>query len=189
MGLTYFEVLRDEFGEREFSTRDLSTLLGGGRAAKILSELKMRGLVARTGRGRYRVLRGEETPDLRLLEWERIKSIVLSGPDPKAWSDSTAVEVWTDGSYRLAPNPFMRVFYLAVPRGRISEWRAYLESKGVSLGGGKRVGGSVKLIPRTRLRVERHGAEPVIPLTETRRLIREHPALYADAGALLADRS
>lgn len=189
MGLTYSDAIFEEFGEREFGARDLAALLGTSRASKILSELKTRGAIARVGRGRYRALRPSERPDLRLAEWNRIRSIILAGPEPKAWADASAVETWTDGRYRIAPNPFLRVFHVAVPRTRVAEWRHYLISRGVAVDGLKRVGGTVVLSPREKLRVERHNREPVVPLAETKRLIEEHPGLYAGAGALIETRS
>lgn len=186
MSLTYLDVIMERFGEAEFTSRDLTALLGTDRASKILSELKTRGAIARVGRGRYRVLRPSERPDLRLLEWNRVKSIVLKGPEPKAWSDSTAVELWTEGRYKISPNPFMRVYHLAIPRDRVADWREYLRARGVSLEGSKRVGATVKLSPREALRVAHHHGEPVVPLTETLREIRGHPGLYADAEKLIA---
>ena len=53
------------FGSREFSTREFALRTANPRAAKLLSELKRRGLVARTGRGLYRNLSPEERPDPR----------------------------------------------------------------------------------------------------------------------------
>lgn len=185
MGLTYTDVIFEEFGEREFSSRELTALLGTTRATKILSELKLRGNITRVGRGLYRALRPSERPDLRLAEWERIRTIVLAGPEPKGWADASAVETWTDGRYRISPNPYLRVFHIAIPRKNLAEWRDYLTSRGVSVDGEKRVGGRVELSPRARLRIERHNDEPVVSLAETKALIDKHPGLYAGAGALL----
>ena len=44
------------FGAREFSAREFALRTANPRAAKLLSELKRRGLVARVGRGLYRNL-------------------------------------------------------------------------------------------------------------------------------------
>lgn len=188
MSLTYLDVILERFGEAEFSSHDLSVLLGTRRAPKILSELKTRGALARVGRGRYRVLGPSERPDLRLLEWNRVRSVVLAGPEPKAWVGSTAVELWTEGRYKMSPNPFLRIYHLAVPRDTVAVWREYLRTKEVSLGGAKRVGATVELSPRDVLHVAHHHGEPVVPLAETLSEIREHPGLYAGAEALIERR-
>ncbi|MDE1822393.1 MAG: hypothetical protein KGJ23_13020 [Euryarchaeota archaeon] len=185
MSLTYSAVIAARFGEREFSAKDLARLTGSERAAKLLSELKHRGTVERVGRGRYRCLRPSDRPDLRATEWARVRSVVLEGPDPKGWTGSAAVEVWTGGRYLVAPHPFLRVFHLAVPRERVALWRSYLRRRGISSASRKRVGASVHLTPREELRVVVHRGEPVIPRREVLALIRESPGLYADAEELV----
>jgi len=63
MALTYENIGTRFFGDREFSTGEFARRIGTPRAAKTLGELKRRGVVARTGRGRYRFLRRSERPD------------------------------------------------------------------------------------------------------------------------------
>lgn len=147
MPLTYNDVVSTLFGDKIFSSREFARKTGNPRAAKILSELKHRGLVERVGRGTFRCLSPGERPDLRGPEWARVRSVVLSGPDPKAWAGETAVEHWTGGRYKLAPSLFSRVFSLAIPSGRERVWREYLSNHGVSTTTRKRVGARVELIP------------------------------------------
>lgn len=189
MSFTYFDALTSVFGDRPFTTRELANRLGGNRSAKLLSELKHRGLVERVGRGKYRCLEPEKRPDLRTAEWKRVREVVLSGPDPKAWTGSSAVELWTGGGYRVSPSAYTRVFELAVPRTRVGEWRAYLAAKRVATDPRKRIGAKVELVPVNRLRAIRISGEPVVDGEEVRTLIRSHPGLYGNAEELLIDRS
>ena len=185
MSLTYADVGSLIFGEREFTSREFESRIGSGRAAMLLSELHLRGLVSREGRGRYRFLRPSERPDLRAAEWKRLRAAILGGPEPKAWDGASAVEVWTDGAYRVAPSPFLRIYHVVVPRRRLPVWRAYLRSHAIAVNGRKRVGGRVALRGVDRLRRVTLDGEPVIPRDNVVALIRDHPGIFADAEELI----
>jgi hypothetical protein len=189
MSLTYGDALNTLFGSEPFTTKEFARRANAPRAAKILSELKRRGIVERVDRGRYRCLSPGERPDLRAAEWGRVRSIVLAGPPPKAWTGRTAVEVWTEGRYRMAPSPFYRVFELAVPRSHLVAWKKYLASRSVATHAGKRVGARVDLFPMVRIVSTNVGGEPVISRASVERLIDSHPGLFAGAKELLRDRS
>ena len=189
MPLTYLDAIDHFYGEAEFTVRDFSLRVSNPRVAKLLSDLKRRGYVARTGRGRYRRLGPGERPDLRTLEWNRVREVLLRGPEPKAWAGETAVERWTDGRYRTSPSVFTRVFHLAVLRRSLKEWRRYLRSHGLSPNGRKRIGARVVLLPCEDLDVRILNGEPVIPRDEVLRLIRAHPATFANADSYVRQRS
>lgn len=188
MSLTYNDVVNSLFGEKSFSSRELARRTGNPRAAKVLSELKHRGLVERVARGTYRCLSPSARPDLRGAEWARVRSIVLSGPEPKAWAGGTAVEHWTGGRYKLAPSLYSRIYSLAIPSGNEEVWKVYLSRHGVSTSNRKRVGARVELVPSRSLKSVLVNGEPVIPRHEVEALIMGHPALYGDAKELIVDR-
>ena len=185
MPIGYEDVGAHLFGEEEFTTREFARRIGSSRAAKILSELKHRGVVARLGHGRYRFLRPGERPDRRSLEWDRTRRVALAGPGPKAWAGSTAVELWTDHQYTVSPSPFYRVFELAVPAHSVGKWKEYLRSHGVAVNSRKKVGARVELVPVRTVRAEIINGEPVVARRDMVSLIREHPAIYANAEDLL----
>jgi hypothetical protein len=187
MSLTYDEAGSLVFGDADFSTSEFDRRLGVTGGSKILSGLKRRGVVARTGRGRYRFLSPSERPDLRTLEWERVRGILLDGPNPKAWAGPTAVEIWTRGAYVVSPSAFSREFSIAVPEKSIRLWTAYLAKRGLSDKPRKRIGARVRLVPVTKVTSTEVAGEPVIPKREVVRLIRDRPSVYAGAEELLID--
>ncbi|MCI4352682.1 MAG: hypothetical protein L3K14_04760 [Thermoplasmata archaeon] len=189
MPLTYLDAIDHLYGTSEFTVRDFATRVGNRRATKLLSDLKLRGYVARVGRGRYRRLEASERPDLRSSEWQRVREILLKGPDPKAWAGESAVEVWTGGRYRTSPSVFTRVYTLAVPKSSLGKWHRYLHSKGISSNPKKRIGARVELLPVADLKVTFTDGEPVLPKGGVIRLIRAHPGIFAGAEALMRDRS
>ena len=188
MPLTYLDAIDHLYGDTEFSARDLATRVGNPRTAKLLSDLKRRGYVERTGRGRYRRLGPAERPDLRRFEWRRVRDVLLRGPDPKAWAGESAVEIWTNGLYRSSPSVFTRLYCLAVPRGSLAKWKRYLRAEGLSSSPRKRIGARVELLPVEHLDVVFRSGEPVIPRLDVLRLIRAHPGIFANAAELVRAR-
>lgn len=189
MPVTYLDAIDHLYGTAEFAVRDFATRVGNRRAAKLLSDLKRRGYVARVGRGRYRRLEAGERPDLRTYEWRRVREIVLRGPDPKAWAGESAVEAWTGGRYRTSPSVFTRVYTLAIPKLSLGRWNRYLRSHGLSSNPKKRIGARVELLPVEEMRVTFLGGEPVLPRDAVIRLIRAHPAIFGRAEDLIHGRS
>jgi hypothetical protein len=189
MSLTYADVGAHIFGERVFDAGEFGLRTGNPRAAKVLSELVIRGIVGRKGRGHYRFLRPSERPDLRIREWERVREIILDGPGPKAWDGASAVELWTDGRYRISPSMYYRIYSVVVPKGRRRLWVPYLAKHGLSLRSRKRVGARVEVREVSALRSEIVDGEPVLPREEVVALIRGHPGIFAGAEALLNERT
>lgn len=183
--MTYVDVISYKFGENEFTSRDLFDLTGNYRSAKLLSDLKFRGLVERVGRGKYRLLKPSERPDSRQAEWNRVKRIILEAPLEKAWAGSNAVEIWTDGKYKVYPNAFLRVFEIHVLESDLEHWKKYLVSHNISYSGRKRVGSYVNLKPKKKLKYDLLNREPVISKSETIKLIRGHRGLYGEADKLI----
>lgn len=186
MGLTYLDAAALAFGRRPFSTAEFRSRIGASRAAKLLHEMKARGLVERVGRARYRLLAPEERPDVRAVEWARARRIILDAPLRMAWTGPTAVEAWTRGRYRVGSTPFRREFHIAIPTEDEAAWRAYLHEKGLPTDRRRGVGATVVLDVVEELDVETVNGEPVISRADVVDTIRRHPGLYAEAEDLIA---
>lgn len=185
MPYTYADALGLAFGRRPFTVAEVRTRLGAPRAARTLHELKARGVVERIGRGSYRLLAPDERPDLRHAEWHRVRDALLAAPYAKAWVGPSAVETWTRGRYRIGPSPFLRVFHLGIHPDDHDAWIAYLKDHDVPMGR-KHIGVRIELVPiDPAAPLDAIDGEPVIDKETVRQLIRDHPALYGDAEALL----
>jgi hypothetical protein len=186
MGMTYFDVLKMEFGRREFSVSDIARVTGNDRPRKLLSEMKMSGKIRRTGRGTYVIPRPIKKVDSRSMEWKRVRDSILKAPFEKAWTGSTAVEIWTDGAYVTMPNSYLLVYDLLVRNADMGRWKEYLERHSISFVGNKRVGCYVALEGTDEIHSVMINGEPVILKEDVVKLIREHPGLYAEAEDLIA---
>jgi hypothetical protein len=182
---TYLDAASLAFGSSEFTVEEFRHRIGTPRAAKLLHELKSRGLVEKTGRGKYRLLSPAERPDLRRAEWNRVRNVILEAPFEMAWSGPTAVEKWTHGRYKLAPSPFAREFHIVVSKDEIENWRSYLSGLHIPLEPRRHIGPRVVLEAREKIHKETVDDEPVIPKHGAIKLVRSKPALYAGAEELL----
>lgn len=186
MTLTYLDAASLAFGRRPFTTDEFRSRIGSERPAKLLHELKARGLVERVGRGKYRLLAPDERPDNRAEDWGRIRNVLVHAPLRMAWSGPSAVEAWTNGRYRVSKSPFAREFFLAVSKDELTAWEDFLVAHGLPTNPKRHIGPRITLEPRETLRVAHVNGDPVIPRAEVVKIIRESPALYADAEELLA---
>ncbi len=186
MGVTYYDAAGMVFGERVFTVTEFANRIGSPRAAKVLNELKTRGLVTRVARGKYRLLRPSERPDNRRAEWNRIRHAIMAAPMWKAWTGETAVEVWTRGRYKVSPSPFIRSFHVAIHESDRAAWLDYAKANRLPAGR-KHIGGHLELdvVPDDRI-IEEIEGEPVITRDEVVKLIRMKPSLYGEAEGLLA---
>jgi hypothetical protein len=187
VALNYLDAASLAFGVRPFTLAEFSSKIGGRRAVRILSEMKTRGHVERTGRGRYRVLPPGERPDLRGAEWERVSRLLLDAGLPMAWTDADAVRVWTGGRYTITPSAYLKEFHIEVPAASFDDWMNYLRAHRISADPRRKVGSKVILSTTEHLRRSAHRAEPVISRSRTLAMIKRHRGLYANADELLED--
>lgn len=189
MSLSYFEVVSALYGTDEFSSGEFRRAVNSPRAARTLGELKRRGLLARVGHGRYRVLSQVERPDPRAAEYRRVWGVVRTLPCRFAWAGPTAIEVWTNGAYHAPPSMALRELHVEVARNDLSDAARYLRRHRVAVASKKRIGSVVHLHPVSSLRVVFRSGEPVISRAAVETFIREHSGLFGAARPWLNDRS
>jgi len=185
MPFDYYEAAALSFGAETFSTREFALRTGSLRPAKTLSELKMRGLAERLGRGTYRLLGPSERPDLRSVARARVRALLLASGLPMAWAGPTAVALWTGGRYFVSPSIYLMQFHISIPRRSEAKWRAYLRKHRISANPARRIGCTVLIQPTGRFAREFHSGNPVVPRTQVLALIRAHRGIYADADKLV----
>ncbi len=184
MNYSYEDFIKDRFGYNEFTTKEFEMITDNKRPAKLLSELKMRNTLEHTGRGTYK-LRKKSNKNKLINEINRVKNVILNASMVMAYTDSTAVEIWTKGRYIISPNSFMKIFYITIKKDDLNKWKIYLRKNGVSCINKRRVGVFVMLKPVKNFEFELIDNIPVIPKNKVINLIRNHPALYEGAKDLI----
>jgi hypothetical protein len=128
------DLLREAFPASEFGTREASVVLGTSTPTTrtLLNELRIKGLLVRAGRGRYRVAPAANRTalDRRRMElrlehaWEAPLRIGLDGPD--------AVSLWTRGRYTVGLEP--AAIHIAVAADDEAAYRKHLTDVGLPIG-------------------------------------------------------
>lgn len=136
----------------------------------------MRDILEHTGRGKYRLKRTSNRNKL-LIEINHDKKIILNAPFETAFTDSTAVEIWTGGRYIISPNAFMKIFHVEVKKDDVNRFKVYLKNNHVSYTIKKRVGVYTAIKAVKNLEIEFKDKNPLIPKEKVLNLIRKHPAL------------
>jgi hypothetical protein len=113
----------------EFSSEDFARAFPSPDPRKVLFDMSSKGLLMRTGRGRYRVIdsdayaKSKNSIDAAYDLLRRSKlSYVLTGAD--------GVFVWTRGGYNA--NRFFGSYpiYIDVPKTEVEKWKAFLSLNG-----------------------------------------------------------
>lgn len=147
MGLTYLDAACLLFRRSVFTAGDFSRATGNPRGAKVLSEMKSRGLVERVGRGRYRCLGPEERIDRRRGDSRRLRHLLVSAPFEKAWTGPSSLETAAAAGLQAPATSFAPEYHLAVLKKDLRRWRAYLRHHRVALAARKHIGPRVFLRP------------------------------------------
>ena len=173
----------------EFSASDFATAFSSPDPRKVLSDMASRGLLERTGRGRYSVT----SPD----DYVRSKynvgdayDVLASAELPYALTDVDGVLVWTKGGYNA--NRFFGSYpiYLKVREGDVARWKEYLAAarKKSAVGTEPRetlYGIYYLLLPTSRLEWETVGGLKVEPLRAVVDFCRADPFTYSPALEML----
>lgn len=177
--------LREAFGDRPFSAREVALVLGVRSPESALSRLKTRGLVETVSRGTYRVAepgRAREMEERRRAELRRAIvaapfRVALDGPDAVAW--------WTRGRYVVGRTVWNDPLYLAVEAGDRPAFERFLADRRVPWSESDRpprARGFYVLARFVRGLVRpREGGQPVLARSDVLRLVRGNPLAYEGA--------
>jgi hypothetical protein len=173
----------------EFSANDFASAFSSPDPRKVLSDMTAKGLLERTGRGRYRVTTTSEYVRSKYNIAEAYDVIKNAGL-PYALTDVDAVFVWTRGGYNA--NRFFGSYpvYVKVRKGDLVKWKAYLAAAGKNYAVGTKprktlYGIYYFLFPTPRLESEMVGGLSVEPLKTVVEFCRRDPFTYSPALEML----
>ncbi len=183
--------MREAFRDASFTTARFRETFPSPAPAKVLSDLRRLGYVSSSRKGEYRVV----APERRVEDLLRREEDALGLPDrsrlPHAYSDATAVGIWTDGGYWTGFTRGFRPRHLRVRRADLAAWEAYFRAAGaraVVEGSRETLFGVVHVLhPVARVRSVDHGGVRVIPLREAYAYARARPYLYEPVLAVLRE--
>ncbi len=178
------------FGNEIFTVAQFRDTFYSPDARKVLSDFHRLGLAERVGRGLYRII----PPADRFRQIVRKTEAPLEAPEssglPYAYSDATAVSIWTDGSYWTGFTKAVRPLHMKVRTEDVSEWKRSFRRRGrraVVPEDRETLYGTVFVLHSAKdfASVRRSGVH-VIPLEETLRFASSNPYAFEPAIPLLA---
>lgn len=112
-----------------FTAREFSTTFASPDPSKVLHDLCRKGMLAKTGRGKYRVIAQQEYVRTRSdisAAYDRVRAAAL----PYAFTGVDGVFVWTKGGYNVDRFFGFYPIYLKVRKEDLPMWKAFLRSSG-----------------------------------------------------------
>ena len=118
------------FDHAPFTISDFRATFPSPAPAKVLFDLRRLGYIETGERGKYRIVRPEVRVRRVAERSERVFGIPAKAGLPYAYSDETAVSIWTDGGYWTGFTRGFRPLHMNVLRKDIDAWLAFFRSAG-----------------------------------------------------------
>lgn len=182
-----YAVLYNRFGSASFRSDYLSWFVSNAMVKKSLHVLEKGGWIRRVGRGEYACVNTDEI--FRSMVQYRVPEILQGAGMKFAYSDASAVEIWTDYNY-VQRSWEHSPYYVKVLRSDLKKWIAHFRKHKVKAFVDEAepcLGEFVVLKPQEKLIQETHNGSPVEPLISVVRYCErnidafEYPLAYLRA--------
>ena len=182
-----YAILRSRFGSDRFPANYLSWFVSRGMVKKTLHTLEHAGWIRRVEKGSY-VCRNADEIFRSMVEF-RVPRLFSEAGMKYAYTEASAVEVWTDYSY-IQRSWEHSPYFVKVLRSDLDGWISYFRKHKVKVFTSKpemAIGEFVVLNPSGGFAVEMHNGQPVDPLasavaySETHIHTFEYPVAYLEA--------
>ena len=182
-----YAILRSRFGSDRFPANYLSWFVSRGMVKKTLHTLEHAGWIRRVEKGSY-VCRNADEIFRSMVEF-RVPRLLSEAGMKYAYTEASAVEVWTDYSY-IQRSWEHSPYFVKVLRSDLDGWISYFRKHKVKVFTSKpemAIGEFVVLNPSGGFAVEMHNGQPVDPLasavaySETYIHTFEYPLAYLEA--------
>ncbi len=170
------------FGDREFTVADFAETFPSPAPAKTLHDLASRDFVESVGRGRYRAVPAETRVQRIIAHEEAAYGLPERSGLPYAYSEDTAVSIWTDGGYWTGFTRGFRPVHLQVRRKDVPSWRRFFHAVGARVtveGARETLYGVVHVLhPVESIRAVRRGGVSVVSRPAAYAFAASRPYLY-----------
>jgi hypothetical protein len=157
----------------EFNQHDLDWIVGQSMKKKIFSLLLHSGWIKKRSRNTYVCINPEKAMK-SLLDF-RVPEVVKKAERPYAFTDLSAIEIWSDYSYvqrGLEKSPY----FIEVLKKDLRYWRGFFGQNNIPyyINGGTTIGEYVILKPVEHLTVTEKDGFSIISLSETEKLAKSN---------------
>jgi len=177
--------LYTSFGNKTFTIDDFRMTFPSSQATKVIHDLIKLDFIKRIKRGGYKVV--QPTDFVKKIVKENLgKEDILKNSNKKyAFTDSTAVSIWTDGYYWTDFTRGFKPIHIAVLKKDIKYWNDFFvknDAEYVFEGENKTLFGLTFILhPKTKITVENKDGNLVIPLKNIIEFCQKNIYLYRPA--------
>lgn len=177
--------IRHSFGSESFDIDEFRYMFPTSQAPKIMHDLVEKGYLERVKRGVYRAVGPDELIDSVIEGGKKIKEMIKEAERKYAYTDSTAVTIWTSGYYWTGFTKGFRPIHIKVKEDDLDYWEDFFKERGVKFstqGKNRTLFGHVYILhPKDDFDVEDKEGKKVIPLEEVIDLCADNRMIYQPA--------
>ena len=177
--------LYNTFGNTTFTIDDFRMVFPSSQPAKIIHDLIKLDFMKRVKRGKYKIMKPEDFVK-KIVKENLEKDDILEKSEKKyAFTNSTAVNIWTDGYYWTDFTKGFKPIHIHILKKDIKYWNKFLkqnDAEYVLEGENKTLFGLTYVLhPKERFNFEIKDGNAVIPLKETVQYCKKNIYLYRPA--------
>ncbi|MBN1860848.1 MAG: hypothetical protein JW840_05240 [Candidatus Thermoplasmatota archaeon] len=173
------------FGTTRFTIDDFRMMFPSPQPTKTIHDLISLRYMKRIRHGTYQVIRPDEYVRTIVADNITTQNIVLSAKKPYAYCDSTAVIIWTNGSYWTDFTKGFKPIHIQVEKKDMPYWKDFFTSHDAEfiIAGEQRTAFGITYIIHQvdAITSEMKDGNPVIPLEKTIQFCHHNPLVYQPA--------
>jgi len=177
--------LYSSFGNKTFTIDDFRMIFPSSQATKIIHDLIKLDFMKRVKRGRYKVVQPRDFVRKIVKENLEKEDILKKSNKKYAFTDSTAVSIWTDGYYWTDFTIGFKPIHIAVLKKDIKYWNDFFienDTEYVFEGENKTLFGLTFILhPKEKITVENKDGNLVVPLKNIIKFCQKNVYLYRPA--------
>ena len=177
--------LNSTFGNTMFTIDDFRMNFPSPQPTKTIYDLIKLDFIRRMKRGKYKVVKPEEFVQRIVKENLENRNVLEKAERKYTYSDSTAVNIWTNGYYWTDFTKGFKPVHIKVLKKDLKYWDLFFKSNDAEFtleNENKALFGLTYVLhPVDSMKVEKKDDSPVMPLKETVNLCREKVYLYKPA--------
>ena len=173
------------FGNKTFTIDDFRMIFPSSQSTKIIHDLIKLDFMKRVKRGRYKVVQPSDFVRKIVKENLEKEDILKKSNKKYAFTDSTAVSIWTNGYYWTDFTKGFKPIHIAILKKDIKYWNKFFienDAEYVFEGENKTLFGLTFILhPKEKIRVENKEGNLVIPLKNIIEFCQKNVYLYRPA--------
>ncbi len=177
--------LYTSFENKPFTIDDFRRVFPSSQPTKIIHDLIQLDFMKRVKRGRYKVVQPREFVKKIVKENVGKKNILTKSNKKYAFTNSTAVSIWTDGYYWTDFTKGFKPIHVNILKDDINYWVKFFrenDAEYVVEGENKTLFGVTFILhPKTTIQIEYKDGDPVSPLKNVVGFCQENIYVYRPA--------